>query len=45
VYSPITTSANVALSISNFVVGNPGTGIDGHIHYTVNGVMQPMKYD
>jgi hypothetical protein len=44
-YSPITTSANISLSISNFVVGNPGSGINGHIHYTVNGVMQPMKYD
>lgn len=45
IYSPVTTSANISLSISNFVVGNPGSGIDGHIHYTVNGVMQPMKYD
>ncbi|WP_445757935.1 T9SS type A sorting domain-containing protein [Polaribacter sp.] len=45
IYSPITTSANIYLSISNFVVGNPGSGIDGHIHYTVNGDMQPMKYD
>jgi hypothetical protein len=45
IYSPITTSANVALSISNFVVGNPGTGIDGHIHYTVNGGGVVMKYD
>lgn len=45
IYSPVTTSANVALSISNFVVGNPGTGIDGHIHYTVNGGGVVMKYD
>lgn len=45
IYSPATTGANISLSISNFVVGNPGSGIDGHIHYTVNGVMQPMKYD
>lgn len=45
VYSPITTSANISLSISNFVVGNPGAGIDGHIHYKLNGVDQPMKYD
>jgi hypothetical protein len=44
IYSPITTSANISLSISNFVVGNPGAGIDGHIHYTVNGA-QTMKYD
>jgi hypothetical protein len=45
VYSPVTNNVNVNLAISNFVVGNPGAGIDGHIHYTVNGVMQPMKYD
>jgi hypothetical protein len=45
VYSPITTSVNVSLSISNFVVGNPGAGIDGHIHYTINSAGQPMKYD
>ena len=45
IYSPITTTANIYLSISNFVVGNPGAGIDGHIHYTVNGVDQPMKYN
>ena len=32
IYSPVTTSANISLSISNFVVGNPGSGIDGHIH-------------
>lgn len=44
IYSPITTSANISFSISNFVVGNPGAGIDGHIHYTVNGA-QTMKYD
>tara|TARA_B110000503_G_C7163799_1_gene420932 strand:- start:1226 stop:2926 length:1701 start_codon:yes stop_codon:yes gene_type:complete len=44
-YAPSTTSAAVNLSISNFVVGNPGTGVDGHIHYTVNGNAQPMKYD
>lgn len=45
VYSPVTTSVNIALSISNFVVGNPGTGIDGHIHYTINGGSVVMKYD
>ena len=45
IYSPVTTSVNIALSISNFVVGNPGTGIDGHIHYTVNGGSVVMKYD
>jgi hypothetical protein len=49
VYSPITTSVNVSLSISNFIVGNPGAGIDGHIHYQVtkDATAQPvvMKYD
>jgi hypothetical protein len=45
IFNPTTTSTNVVFSISNFIVGNPGTGIDGHIHYTVNGNMQPMKYD
>lgn len=49
IYAPTTTSVNVALSVSNFVVGNPGTGIDGHIHYTVtyNGgtPAMTMKYD
>ena len=43
VFSPITTSVNVTLSISNFNVAN-GTG-DGHIHYTVNGGSVVMKYD
>jgi hypothetical protein len=43
IYSPITTSANISLTVSNFNVAN-GTG-DGHIHYTVNTVAQPMKYD
>ena len=44
IFNPLTTSVNISLSISNFVVGNPGAGIDGHIHYTVNGA-QTMKYD
>jgi hypothetical protein len=43
IYSPITTSANIALSVSNFNVAS-GTG-DGHIHYTVNGGAVVMKYD
>ena len=43
VFSPLTTSANIVLSISNFNVAN-GTG-DGHIHYTVNGGSVVMKYD
>ena len=45
IFSPITTSANISLSISNFVVGNPGAGIDGHIHYTLNSGSEVMKYD
>ncbi|MCO6175015.1 T9SS type A sorting domain-containing protein [Flavobacterium sp. NRK F10] len=43
IYSPLTTSVDVTLSISNFVVAN-GTG-DGHIHYTINGGSTIMKYD
>lgn len=43
IYSPITTSANIALSVSNFNVAS-GTG-DGHIHYTINGGAVVMKYD
>lgn len=27
----------INFSVSNFVVGNPGDGIDGHIHYFLNG--------
>ena len=40
-----TASVNVSIDVQNFVVGNPGSGIDGHIHWTLNGAMQPMKYD
>ncbi len=43
VFSPITTSVNITLSVSNFNVAN-GTG-NGHIHYTVNGGGVVMKYD
>src|SRR5690554_2247820 len=35
----------IDLSVQNFVVGNPGAGIDGHIHYTVDGGSLIMKYD
>ncbi len=35
----------IELSVSNFTVGNPGTGADGHIHYTVDGGSVVMKYD
>lgn len=40
-----TTSVDVSIIVQNFVVGNPGAGIDGHIHWTINGAAQPMKYD
>ncbi|WP_177169156.1 T9SS type A sorting domain-containing protein [Flavobacterium terrigena] len=43
IYSPLTTSATIGLTVSNFNVAN-GTG-DGHIHYTVNGGSVVMKYD
>lgn len=36
---------NIELSVLNFVVGTPGAGIDGHIHYTVDGGSTVMKYD
>ncbi|MCX7547002.1 DUF6130 family protein [Xanthomarina sp. F1114] len=36
---------DVELSVQNFVVGNPGTGADGHIHYTLDGGTAVMKYD
>ncbi|WP_053976943.1 T9SS type A sorting domain-containing protein [Mangrovimonas xylaniphaga] len=48
-FIPGTTSVTLSISVQNFVVGNPGEGIDGHIHWTIdNGegaVSQPMKYD
>ena len=42
---PGTTTTNLSIDVQNFVVGNPGAGIDGHIHWTINGVAQPMKYN
>lgn len=36
---------DVEISVQNFVVGNPGAGIDGHIHYTVDGGSVVMKFD
>lgn len=45
VFSPGTTSVELTIDVQNFVVGNPGAGIDGHIHWMLNGVAQPMKYD
>lgn len=38
-----TTTTTVSVAVQNFIVAN-GTG-DGHIHWTVNGTAQPMKYD
>jgi hypothetical protein len=43
IYSPLTTTANIGLTVSNFNLAN-GTG-DGHIHYTINGGSIVMKYD
>jgi len=46
-----TTSVDVTVSTSNFVVGElNGSGVDGHIHWTLQensdaAVTQPMKYD
>ena len=30
-------NVNINFAVSNFVVGNPGDGINGHVSYTVNG--------
>jgi len=36
----------VVFSVMNFIVGNPGdTDVEGHIHWTLDGADQPMKYD
>lgn len=44
-----TTSVDITVDVANFVVGNPGAGIDGHIHWTIDSgsgpVSQPMKYN
>jgi hypothetical protein len=44
VLDPGTTSVDVTIDVQNFAVANPGGG-DGHIHWTLNGAMQPMKYN
>ena len=45
VFAP-NSDVTVNLTVSNFVVGNPGAGIDGHIHYTLTpGGSMVMKYD
>jgi hypothetical protein len=40
-----TTSVTLSLSVLDFTVGAIGSGADGHIHWSVNGENQPMKYD
>jgi hypothetical protein len=45
VFAP-NSDVTVNITVSNFVVGNPGAGIDGHIHYTLTpGGSMVMKYD
>lgn len=39
-------TVNVTINVSNFVVGNPGAGIDGHIRYTLTpGGSTQSKFD
>ncbi|NRD19153.1 T9SS type A sorting domain-containing protein [Winogradskyella eckloniae] len=45
IIDPGTTSVNLSVSVLNFSVGATSGGFDGHIHWTVNGAAQPMKYD
>jgi hypothetical protein len=35
----------IGFVVSDFTVGLPGSGGDGHIHYSVNGTSGPMQYD
>ena len=48
-FAPGTTMVTLSISVQNFVVGNPGGGIDGHIQWSIDSgsgdVMQPMKFD
>lgn len=44
VFTPGTTAVDVSLSVSNFNVAS-GTAGDGHIHYSVNGGAEVMKFD
>jgi len=37
-------SATFSFAIDNFVVGNAGDGVDGHIHYSLNGGSDVMIY-
>ncbi|SEA46138.1 T9SS type A sorting domain-containing protein [Bizionia paragorgiae] len=43
--APGTTSANLSIAVQNFTVGATTGGFDGHIHWTINGTDQAMKYD
>ncbi len=45
VFSPVTTSVDVVFTVQNFTVGNPGNGVDGHIHWRLDGGSWNMKYD
>jgi len=40
-----TTSVTMSLSVLDFTIGANGSGADGHIHWSINGQDQPMKYD
>ena len=45
VFAP-NSDVTVNVTVSNFVVGNPGSGIDGHINYTLTpGGSMVMKFD
>lgn len=39
------TDVDVSLTVQNFTVGAVGSGADGHIHYTVDGGSNQIKYD
>ncbi len=40
-----TTAATISVNVANFTVDQAGGSGDGHIHWTVDGVDQAMKYD
>src|SRR5690606_10110929 len=42
---PGSTSVNLSINVQNFNIGATTGGFDGHIHWTINGAAQPMKYD
>ena len=39
------TDVDISLTVQNFTVGASGSGGDGHIHYSVDGGSNQMKYD